>query len=96
MVKASDLHEGFIQKPVMEQLGKIVDSESLREYVCQSKFNPFDTVTTDDGKQFRLSAGQAQKLMNFVANTRMPYRRNMIYNIQDSFGFGNLLKLVLK
>ena len=80
----------------MEQLGKIVDSDTLREYVCPSKYNPFDTVTTDDGKKFRLTARQAQRLMDFVADTRMPYRRNMIYNIQDSFGFSNLLKLVLR
>lgn len=96
MVKAADLHEDFAQKPVMEQLGKIIDSETLREFVSPDKFNPFETVTTDDGRVFRLNARQAEKLMKFVANTRMPYRRNMIYNIQTSNGFQNLLKLVIK
>lgn len=96
MVKAADLHEGFTQLPVMEQLGKIMDSESCREFVCPTKFNPFNTVTTDDGEEFKLNASQAERLMKFVANIRMPYRRNLMYNIQNSEGFNTLCRVAFK
>jgi len=96
MVKANDLDPEFIERPIMEQLGKIVDSETLREVVRANKFKPVNKVLTDDGKEYMISAGQANRLMNFVAEMRMPYRYNVIRNIQNSNGFENLCKLVLK
>ena len=96
MVKATDLDPEFIERPIMEQLGKIVDSETLREVVRANKFNPVNKVLTDDGKEYMISAGQANRLMNFVTEMRMPYRYNVIRNIQNSNGFENLCKLVLK
>lgn len=96
MVKATDLDPDFEQRPVMEQLGKIVDSESLREIVPKNKFNPFNTVLTDDGGSYKLNASQAERLMNFVADLRMPYRYKVIRNIQLSNGFETLCQLVLK
>jgi len=96
MVKATDLDPDFEQRPIMEQLGKIVDSESLREIVPKNKFNPFNTVLTDDGRSYKLNASQAQRLMDFVADLRMPYRYKVIRNIQLSNGFETLCQLVLK
>ena len=96
MVKASDLDSDFIEKPIMEQLGKIIDSETAREFVPPDKFNPVNKVLTDDGVEYMLNSSQAEKLMDFIADMRMPYRFNVVRNIQNSNGFENLCKLVLK
>ena len=96
MVKASDLDPDFEQRPIMEQLGKIVDSETLREIVRADKFNPVNKVLTDDGKEYKINSRQAERLMKFVSDMRMPFRYNVIRNIQNSDGFENLCRLVLK
>lgn len=92
----ADMHPGFIERPMMEQLGKIVDSETLREVVPAHKFKPVNKVLTDDGKSYTINAQQAERVMNFVADVRMPYRRDIMYGMQNSKGFETLMKWVFK
>ena len=46
--------QGFDQKPMFDQLGKVLDS--------RGNPNPVDTVTTDDGKTLKVNPAQAQVL----------------------------------
>ena len=48
----------FKQDSIFNQLGKILDS--------RGNPNPLDTVTTDDGKKFKVSMNQATVLRRFL------------------------------
>lgn len=76
---------GFEQKSMYDQLGKILDS--------QGNPSPVETVTTDDGKEIPVSAGQAKTLRMFATadNVKPNVRLSFLKDIQHSRGLADFL-----
>ena len=55
--------KGYAQKPMYDQLGKVIDSAGNP--------NPVDTVTTDDGKEFKVSADQARVIRMLMTTDKV-------------------------
>ena len=70
--------EGFTQKSMFEQLGKVIDSAGNP--------NPVSTVTTDDGKTFPVTVDQAKTLRMFATTDKVKpmVRSQFIKDIQKS------------
>jgi hypothetical protein len=63
-ISASDDEEpGYKQTPMYDQLGKVLDS--------QGNPKPVDTVTTDDGKQFKVSGDQARVIRMLMTTDKV-------------------------
>lgn len=60
---SDDEEEGYKQTPMYDQLGKILDS--------QGNPKPVDTVTTDDGKQFKVSGDQARVIRMLMTTDKV-------------------------
>lgn len=91
---AYDLEEyepGFENPPILEQLGKVIDSESARE-VAGKKFKPMNFVITDSGDLFNISAEKASIIKNTILAYPTQVRGDMLKILQTSEG----LKLFLK
>tara|TARA_B100000424_G_scaffold232796_1_gene195794 strand:+ start:5324 stop:5707 length:384 start_codon:yes stop_codon:yes gene_type:complete len=57
------MDKDFKQEPMFNQLGKILDS--------QGNPNPLDTVVTDDGKKFKVSARQADTIRKLMTSSQV-------------------------
>lgn len=55
--------KGYKQTPMYDQLGKVLDS--------QGNPNAVDTVTTDDGKKFKVSADQARVIRMLMTTDKV-------------------------
>ena len=77
--------EGFTQKAMFDQLGKILDS--------QGNPNPVGTVMTDDGKELEVSPEQAKVLRMFITTDKVKtfVRSRFIRDIQSSNGLIDFL-----
>jgi len=71
---------GFKQAPMFDQLGKVLDS--------QDSPKPLNTVTTDDGETFEVTADQARVLRELEKSEKVPpqVRREFRRDIQSSSG----------
>lgn len=80
-------HGGFAQKPMYDQLGKVIDS--------QGNPKPVDTVTTDDGKTFKVSGDQARMLRMLMTTDKVKpiVRDKFIKDIQTSHGLADFLDM---
>lgn len=58
-----DEGESYKQAPMYDQLGKVLDS--------QGNPNPVTTVTTDDGKQHKVSADQARVIRMLMTTDKV-------------------------
>ena len=69
---------GFSQKPMYDQLGKILDSAGNPK--------PVDTVTTDDGKEHKVSPDQARVLRMLMTTDKVKpmVRTQFIKDMQTS------------
>lgn len=74
----ADLGTGFSKESMFDQLGKVLDSAGNP--------NPVKTVTTDDGKEFTVSADQAKMLRMFATTDKVKpnVRAQFIKDIQRS------------
>lgn len=57
------MDKDFKQEPMFNQFGKILDS--------QGNPRPLDTVTTDDGKKFKVTARQADTLRKLMTSSQI-------------------------
>lgn len=70
-----DGDEGFAQKSIFDQLGKVLDS--------RGNPNPVDTVVTDDGKEHKVTPAQAQMLRMMLSaegmkpNVKMQFTKDL-------------------
>jgi hypothetical protein len=70
-----DEGEGFSQKAMFDQLGKVLDS--------RGNPNPVTTVVTDDGKEHKVTVAQAQMLRMMLSaegmkpNIKMQFTKDM-------------------
>jgi len=96
-----DFKPGFTQDNMVNQLGKIADSEEASkdaEAMKVKKFKVADTVITDDGKKFKLSGAEARaliKMFNMLSSQRAGEeespREKFNRSIQQSKGLQNML-----
>ena len=61
--KDDDEGEGYAQKPMYDQLGKVLDS--------RSNPNPIKTVTTDDGKELKVTPDQARMIRMLMTTEKV-------------------------
>lgn len=84
----------FGQKNIIEQLSKIVDSESAREVVDPKKFKPVCSVITDDGDTIKVTPTEALVIRDAVLSVDVRERLDVIKDIQTTKGFTEILKQV--
>lgn len=82
-----DSGEGFKGEPMYVQLGKILDS--------QGNPKPVNTVTTDDGKTFKVSPPQAQMLRMLATTDKIKpmVRDKFTKDIQTSHGLADFVDI---
>ena len=82
-----DEHGGFSQKPMYDQLGKVLDSAGNP--------NPVDTVTTDDGKEHKVTVDQARVLRMLATTDKVKpmVRDKFTKDIQTSNGLADFLDI---
>lgn len=85
--KDDDGGEGFKQAPMFDQLGKVLDSRGSPK--------PVTTVTTDDGKEHKVSPQQAQALRMFATTEKVKpmVRTKFIKDMQTSNGLIDFLDI---
>jgi hypothetical protein len=79
--------EGFKRESVYIQLGRILDSESARAVVPANKFNPVESVVTDDGKRFRVKPDEALFMREKLLLVPTVPRAELFKQIQTAVGF---------
>jgi hypothetical protein len=79
--------EGFKGEPMYVQLGKVLDS--------QGNPKPVNTVTTDDGKTFKVSPQQAQMLRMLATTDKIKpmIRDKFTKDIQTSHGLADFVDI---
>jgi hypothetical protein len=84
---ASEYGDEFKRESMYIQLGRIVDSESARAVVPANKFNPVESVITDDGKVFKVKASEAQFMREKLLLIPTVTRAEVLKQIQTAVGF---------
>jgi len=89
---------GYKEKPMFDQLGKIIDSDEMSKDGDDIK-NPLSTVKTDDGEEVEVSVGEAKalkKMMEMLPSARMgdekSAREKFLDSIQNSEGLHSMIE----
>jgi uncharacterized Fe-S center protein len=89
-----DFDPAFKNASMMEQLGKILDSESAREVVDPAKFKPVNTVITDNGHEIMVHPKEAKMIRDAIFNMDSPRRLEIIKKIQTTEGLTKVLDTI--
>jgi len=100
-VDSDDYRPGFKQDNMINQLGKVIDSDDASKEVDAmkvKKFSPKTSVQTDDGDTVDVSAGEAKalkKMMDMLSSARMGEERSarerFLGTIQKTVGLQSML-----
>ena len=89
---------GYKEKPMFDQLGKIIDSDEMSKDGDDIK-NPLSTVKTDDGEEVEVRVGEAKalkKMMEMLPSARMgdekSAREKFLDSIQNSEGLHSMIE----
>ena len=89
---------GFKEKPMFDQLGKIIDSDEMSKDGDDIK-NPLNSVKTDDGEEVEVSVGEAKalkRMMEMLPSARMgeekSAREKFLDTIQQSEGLHSMIE----
>ena len=89
---------GFKEKPMFDQLGKIIDSDEMSKEGDDIK-NPLNSVKTDDGEEVEVSVGEAKalkRMMEMLPSARMgeekSAREKFLDTIQQSEGLHSMIE----
>ena len=89
---------GYKEKPMFDQLGKIIDSDDMSKDGDDIK-NPLSTVKTDDGEEVEVSVGEAKalkRMMEMLPSARMgsekSAREKFLDTIQKSEGLHSMIE----
>ena len=89
---------GFKEKPMFDQLGKIIDSDEMSKEGDDIK-NPLSSVKTDDGEEVEVSVGEAKalkRMMEMLPSARMgeekSAREKFLDTIQQSEGLHSMIE----
>lgn len=86
---------GFKEKSVYDQLGKIIDSESIKDVVDADKYKPVQHIKTDDGDDIKVSVPEAMALRSLLHIIQKPQpKEKFLAKLQSTVGFGELKDLV--
>ena len=86
---------GFKEKSVYDQLGKIIDSESIKDVVDADKYKPVQHIKTDDGDDIKVSVPEAMALRSLLHIIQKPQpKEKFLAKLQSTEGFGKLKDLV--
>ena len=86
---------GFKEKSVYDQLGKIIDSESIKDVVDADKYKPVQHIKTDDGDDIQVSVPEAMALRSLLHIIQKPQpKEKFLAKLQSTEGFGELKDLV--
>jgi hypothetical protein len=90
------LDPDFKQTSMMEQFAKIVDGGSILPGIDlpEKKYNPINTVVTDDGDEFMISPKQAKAMLDIVGNIDVRDRLDALKQIQTTKGLTQLMDYV--
>jgi hypothetical protein len=85
--ETDDDHEGYSQKPMYDQLGKVLDSAGNPK--------PVTNVTTDDGKTHNVSPEQARMLRMIMTTDKVKpmVRTQFQKDLQTSQGLADFLDI---
>ena len=90
---------GYKEKPMFDQLGKIIDSYEMSQDGSDDIKNPLSTVKTDDGEQLEITVGEARALkqmMEMLSSARKgevkSAREKFLDSIQKSEGLHSMLE----
>ena len=89
-----DFDPEFKSVSIIEQLGKIIDSESAREVVDPERFNAVDSVTTDDGDTIKVTAKEATTIREMIGNVDVRDRLEVLKQLQTTKGLTEVLESV--
>ena len=89
-----DFDPAFKQAPMMEQLGRIIDSAEIEDVVPSHKYNPVQSVVTDDGHEIAVHAKEAKIIRNFVLDIPAQRRLEALKMIQTTEGLTKVLDSV--
>ena len=91
-----DFDPGFKQDSILEQLNKVKDSAKIVPGVdCPiEKFHPFNTLVTDEGDEFVVTAEQAEKMYDIIVGVKPQDRLEVLKQVQTTKGLTSLLELV--
>lgn len=87
MEYVDEFGEGFKRESVFIQLGRILDSESARAVVPANKFNPVESIVTDDGKRFKVKPEEALFMRTKLLQVPTVPRAELLKQIQTAVGF---------
>lgn len=87
MMQVDEFGEDFKRESVYIQLGRILDSESARAVVPANKFNPVESIVTDEGKRFKVKAKEAAQLRETLLLIPTVIRADIFKKIQTAAGF---------
>lgn len=82
-----NLDPAFKKESVYMQLGRIIDSESVRDVVPAHKFKPVDSVITEEGKRFKVKPREAMFMREMIVKVPTVDRADLLKKIQTSEGF---------
>ena len=95
-----ELDPGFVQDPMMEQLGRILDSKSCEEAYSATgsnreyfkNFNQLDTVITDDGDTVTVTPETALKIREAVFMIPTQKRLDVLRYMQTTEGLQKVIE----
>jgi len=89
-----DFDPSFAQMPMLEQLGRIIDSAEVEDVVPAHKYNPVKSVVTDDGHEIAVHAKEAKVIRNMILDVPAKHRLDALKLIQTTEGLTKILNQV--
>lgn len=90
-----DYGPGFKEKSVYDQLGKVIDSESIKDVVDAEKYKPVMHIKTDDGDEIEVTVPEAMALRSVLHILEKPApKEKFLAKLQSTEGFKELKDLV--
>ena len=91
----SEFGPGFKEKSVYDQLGKVIDSESIKDVVDADKYKPVQHIKTDEGDDIQVSVPEAMALRSLLHIIQKPQpKEKFLAKLQSTEGFNELKDLV--
>jgi len=97
-----EFDRGFVEMPMYDQLGKIIDSVSAAEVFKPDgrvkdyfrHFRPVNSVVTDDGFEVNVTVEQAAAVRKAILGVRTQNRLDVLKQIQYKDGLNIILNFV--
>ena len=71
------------KKVFMTQLGKVIDSESIKDVVDADKYKPVMHIKTDDGDEIEVTVPEAMALRSVLHILEKPIKEKFLAKLQS-------------